>query len=439
VTSLKDEQFLGDLNEAMRDRPLDLTNPADEKLYVPLYDAVAPEQDPVRLLGNAIRRSRTTASAHLFSGYRGSGKSTELRRLQQIMEAYGYVVVLVDMDGYLDPHTAVGVGDYLLDLAGAFDDAVEHRLPEAVQRPRFWESLGDRFGRWKADEVTAEFGIDLKVAKVGLKAALKDNPEFRQRLSDHLAHRLEVVVREVHEFIRDTAAAIGADRTVLLLVDSTEKLTDTRETGDDVKGSVRTLFAQHATRLCLPGVHTVYSVPPDLPIREPRAVATAYDGAVWSLAAVTVEPPPGEDDEQHRVRADAGVNAMLSVLRRRHEGIDRLVSDDQALRELVVASGGNLRNLLYLVRQVIARSFDVPASPAAVAGAITQLASDFRFLTDEEKRWLVPVVKTGLPDLRDDRDRIRFADFLDRQVVLPHRNGSEWFSLAKPVREMLDG
>ena len=67
-----DEEFLGDLNEAMRDRPLDLTRADDRELYVPVYDQMPPEEDPVKLLANQIRRSRRSSTAHLFSGYKAA-------------------------------------------------------------------------------------------------------------------------------------------------------------------------------------------------------------------------------------------------------------------------------------------------------------------------------------------------------------------------------
>ena len=101
------------------------------------------------------------------------------------------------------------------------------------------------------------------------------------------------------------------------------------------------------------------------------------------------------------------------------------------------SSGGNLRNLLSLVRGVISRTFTVPASDRAVHGAFKQLAAELKWLTTEEKAWLAPLLASGQPRLEDDSDRVRFAEFLDRQVVLPYRNGEDWFDLAPPVRELL--
>ena len=436
-----DEDFLGDLNEAMRDRPLDLTREVDRRLYVPVYDQMPPEEDPIRLLVNQIRRSRRASTAHLFSGYRGSGKSTELRRLEIRLRDIGFDVFYLDLDGYLDPFTPVDVGDYLLDVAGAFDDALRADTSvHKVEGPTFWDRLGDWLRSWEftPEEFAAEVGVDAGLkATAGLKLSLKENPVFRRKLSEHLTHRLELVVAEIHGFVAERARAVsnkGQAAGVVLLIDSTEKLGDTDESGDRVKSSVRSLFAQHARRLRFPGVHAVYCIPPDLPIRDPQAIGTNYEGAIFSLTAITVDKR-GADGS--RARHQPGIDALAEVLRKRHAEVDRLFPDRAAFDEIVCASGGNLRNLLFLVRQVIARTFSVPARERAIAGATKQLAADLQWLTEEEKAWLGPLVASGHPKLADEADRVRFAEFLDRQVVLPYRNGDDWFDVTPPVRELL--
>lgn len=70
MPNLSDEDFLTELNEAMIERPLDLTNEDDRKRYVQIYDPSDPESDPVALLTNQIKRARSSSSAHLFSGFR---------------------------------------------------------------------------------------------------------------------------------------------------------------------------------------------------------------------------------------------------------------------------------------------------------------------------------------------------------------------------------
>lgn len=125
------------------------------------------------------------------------------------------------------------------------------------------------------------------------------------------------------------------------------------------------------------------------------------------------------------------------MLRKRHAEVGRLVERDELLTRLVTASGGNLRNLLFLVRSVIARTFALPVGDRTVDAAITAMANDFRYLTADERQWLETLAKDQWPKLDTDADRRRFSEFLERQVVLPYRNGDDWYDVTPPVRNLL--
>ena len=87
----EDNEFLKGFFNAVSDRPLE---PGDDR-YVSLYDEALTDVDPVHQLAQAIEWS--TESVRLFSGYRGAGKSTELRRLKRQLEESGHLVFLCDM------------------------------------------------------------------------------------------------------------------------------------------------------------------------------------------------------------------------------------------------------------------------------------------------------------------------------------------------------
>jgi hypothetical protein len=65
-----------------------------QELYYPIYDAPGCE-DPVRLLQDHIELVGSE-SLQMFSGFRGSGKTTELFRLQKSLQQQGYVVIYAD-------------------------------------------------------------------------------------------------------------------------------------------------------------------------------------------------------------------------------------------------------------------------------------------------------------------------------------------------------
>jgi hypothetical protein len=104
--------------------PLEPTDPR----YVRLYDL--PElrdDDPVQLLRFAID-ANAPPTAQLVSGFRGTGKSTELRRLRKELQDGGHVVLLCDIEDYLDTGQALDPVDFLYGFALAVSGAVVERF-----------------------------------------------------------------------------------------------------------------------------------------------------------------------------------------------------------------------------------------------------------------------------------------------------------------------
>src|ERR1044071_6791135 len=67
----------------------------------------------------------TGQSVQLLAGSRGSGKSTELRRLRSKLDGRGvYKVALVDIEDYLNLSQPIDVSDFLMALAGGLGDAL---------------------------------------------------------------------------------------------------------------------------------------------------------------------------------------------------------------------------------------------------------------------------------------------------------------------------
>jgi len=70
--------------------------------------------DPIDALATRITWSEA-ASINLLSGQRGSGKSTELRRLRHILQEAGCEVFLCDMRDYMNLTTPVEIKDLKLE------------------------------------------------------------------------------------------------------------------------------------------------------------------------------------------------------------------------------------------------------------------------------------------------------------------------------------
>lgn len=82
--SRSDAEFLRDFYQALEDRPLAW----DDRRRINLYEHELTDVDPAAKLERRIEFS-TMESAQLFSGFRGTGKSTELRRLAHRLRESG--------------------------------------------------------------------------------------------------------------------------------------------------------------------------------------------------------------------------------------------------------------------------------------------------------------------------------------------------------------
>lgn len=107
----------------------------DDPRYVRLEDF---ERDGVVIRGgdwtkplfDCITLARAKDTAQLFSGYIGTGKSTELRRLQKRLQDAGYVVLLADAEQYHDLAHPILIEDLVVIIAGAFGEQAAAHVGE---------------------------------------------------------------------------------------------------------------------------------------------------------------------------------------------------------------------------------------------------------------------------------------------------------------------
>src|SRR5215469_18133357 len=111
----------------------------DSPFYEPVYERLGLE-DPVQQIFTLIDFVGVE-SIRLFSGFRGSGKTTELHRLQRVLEERGYFVLYADALNYVNAAEPIEITNLLMVMAGAFSDALEDKLDKDIARETFWERI----------------------------------------------------------------------------------------------------------------------------------------------------------------------------------------------------------------------------------------------------------------------------------------------------------
>lgn len=425
-----ERQFMREFYRNLADAPLE---PDRDARYVALYQR--PDlgmDDPIELLERGVEWSGSS-SAQLLSGFRGTGKSTELRRLRDRLRGLGYVVVIADIEDYLNTTVPIDVTDFLMFLAGAFGDAL---VEEGVLSPTdldggFWERAARLARRVEAGELTLSAeaepeALGTKVGKVGaeFKLGLKEDPSFRAMLQKRLAGHLGSLVKEVHAWFAHCRARVHAARgtgaRVALLIDSIEHIRGTWVTANEVQSSVETLFVGHADKLLLPDLHVVYTVPPWLKIRA-GGIGTLYGGC-QTLPAIKVY------EKGSSAPFEPGIQTFEAVVARRGDW-QRLLGTRERLVALVTKSGGHLRDLFKLVQEVLLRTSVLPARDHAIESALSAVKRDMLPVADEHATWMAHIIRSQRASLAEAQKLPDLARFLDTHQVLGYRNGDEWFDV----------
>ena len=403
----------------------------DDPRYVHIYDdqRIA-EDDPIKLMQTTIEWT-VGSSVQLFSGFRGSGKSTELRRLRSRLRQSGYIVLLFDAEDYLNLSIPVDVPDFLLAVAGALGEAVveDKLLPDDPAKVSYWGRFQSFLKSVHLEELSVEVGVD--PIKVGLKANLRSDPEFTSRLQERMAGHLGSFVADVRAYVSDIVSQLqNAHPTtvgIVFIADSIEHIRGISANSEEVQRSVESLFAVHASKLHLPGVHMIYTIPPWLKVLYPGLSSLYEPGGVQVLPTLKVHT--------RRISEpfDPGLDILAHVVAARGDW-SLLLSRDQ-LRRICMDSGGHLRDLLRITADVLRRATVLPVADEMVERALAAARMEFLPIAEDDARWLARVASENNVVLPDVAHLSTLARFLDTHLVLCYRNGQEWYDIHPLIRE----
>jgi hypothetical protein len=440
--SQADRGFLKQVYKDLGDEPLQ----PDSPFYEPVYEALGLD-DPVQQISTLIDFGGVE-SIRLFSGFRGSGKTTELLRLKRNLEAQGYFVLYADALTYVNAAEPIEITDLLMVLAGAFSDALEQRLDANIARESYWERLWTFLNREvtvKEGTAKLEYQTPLKEVLGGLKTGLdlkfelKSATNFRQSLRPVLANKLKELKNNVDKFFEDGIKLIrssyGEETQVVFIFDQLEQLRGTLQTEQEVIRSVERIFATHVDLLKIPYIHSVFTVPPWLKFVLPNTVQTTL--------LCTVHLWNNDDTRSH---AEPAWKVFRSLVKRRlgDTGLERLFGPQpgqQALvDQLIEVCGGHFRDLLRLLRDAVVRATalrDLPVTSSLINEAINAARRDFLPIAQDDAKWLADIARvraTALPST-DAAPVNRLARFLDSHFVLYFVNGKEWYDIHPLIRD----
>ncbi len=433
-----DEQdFLRGFFRAVADRPIEFDG-SDTRRYVKLYeDPSFEEHDPVKLLMRSIEYSQGQ-SVQLLSGFRGSGKSTEMRRLRSKLDGRGiYKVALLDIEDYLSPSQPIDVSDFLIALAGGLGDALLEagHLTGDPAKESYWTRFINFLTRTNIStpEVLAGAAVG---ALAGFKTALKSDPFFRENLQKRMAGHLGALVNDVGAYVEDCVKKVkeryGQNTEVVLLVDSMEHIRGSITNATAVQDSVVNLFAKHSDKLHFTYLHVIYTVPPYLNVLQPNLGSLYEPGGIQMIPTLKVRLK--ESREPFQPALD-----LLEKLIAERGDWKRLLGADarETVDELSLLSGGHLRDFLRLFAEIIRRADQLPVPRRVVESAIQQIRSEFLPIPDEDAKWLDLIASSHDVALTSHDELHDLARYVESHLVLCYRNGQDWYDVHPLIRDVV--
>lgn len=419
-------EFLKHLYGRLHDEPLDIRKPDDQPLYEPIYKPTPDHEEPIDLLARHVFFSQLE-SVQFFSGFRGSGKTTELLRLRQKLAQADLVVLYASALDYINPAGPIDISDLLISLGGAFNDSLT--APDVLGQDHVHESYWARIDAFlRKTKLHLELGVR---AGLDVKLAMRSSPTFRQRLQTAMAERIGELKAELDEFIDTGVKSIwqyqGRVRPIVFLFDSLEQIRGAGSNERDVLSSVESLFRNHFDKLRLPGIHVIYTVPPWLKFILPGA------GRIEILPNVRLW-----HNDAARTPFPAGRESLRSLVRRRlgDDGYTRLLGTEPALLDRVIdACGGHLRDLLLLLREIMLRAQELPITADVIDRAITAVRRQYVPIAVDDAAWLARIEQSRSAELRSGDAIGRLMRFLDSHMVLYLMNGEEWYDVHPLIRE----
>lgn len=411
-----------------------------DKYYVNRFDDDA--NNVVEQMKQLIEWDDEEGACYLFTGLRGSGKTTELNHLKNQLTESAISTFYIDASRYLALNTADLKQSLLIFavLAG-LNDAVKERFGDDLLKESPWE----RFTRLLNAKVDVKTKVE-PLKGVGLEFTIHDHPSLKEQILE-FAKKPQDFHSAAQGYVNDVKELIkrktGTSQ-IVIIVDSLERLSAAQGHEGNLFNSLKEIFYDHPTRLYFRGATVIYTIPPYLHAVLPNV--DAHYSKTFSLSNFKVIQSP-KHQAQLAPNPD-GLKRIQQAVEKRFPQWEEFLSSD-VLQHFAWLSGGNVRRLYSLLRHFIMKakllnaSLPVTSKNAdAVQRAINEEVAPLRWLNKSDRKWLAYCHKhhgdlaKEIQDLEQDLPPI--IRLFNHSLILDYRNGDTWYQILPLIENHID-
>ncbi len=368
--------------------------PPPKEAYVDCEE-VRGKWNVVRELGRKITRSKQP-SCQLYSGHRGVGKSTELLRLREYLEAENFFVVYFAADEQdIEPQDAE-YADILFACTRHLveDIKLENHNPLLDWMKERWESLREL----ALTEVSFEgLSLESQISQFAkITANLKAVPDKRREMRHKINANTPSLVEALNDFIEVAKTTLPTDRNqgIVVVVDNLDRIVEVKTA--DKPSNYDEIYLNRSEMLRGLACHVIYTVPIAMVYSERATRLEDNYDKPDVLPMIMVQNPDGSVNQ-------AGLAKLRELICRRIQLVEpKLVQtlegavagvktppvfdSPETLERLCLMSGGHVRILMQLIQKAIDWTDTLPITAQAAKRAIEETRDTYR-LTIQEHQW----------------------------------------------------
>ena len=273
----------------------------------------------------------------LFTGHRGSGKSTELNILSDEVKKYNkYFVVKFSVSETLSIYDITYI-DLLLTIGSEiYKQAFKNDIKISKE---LCKDLSEWMIKRTKIEITEEnvsagleAGLNYLLGKLGTKMRVEatTREEIRKELKPRLGDLVEKINTMIYS-IEDNSKLMESDKKIIVIIDDLDKL--------DLKRAEE-LFYESSNSLTLPNCSIIYTIPLSIVHSNEYTQIKQNFTDAFILPNIRVWKSNGEKDEEER-------KTLTTILEKR---MDLKLISNEAINIAIENSGGNLYHFVYMIR-----------------------------------------------------------------------------------------
>ena len=368
-----------------------------------------------------------------FTGYTGSGKTTELKRMLKRLESQqegNLLPIYINVIDYFDINSPIDLTDILTIITyntilevGKYQGKSENEI--------FGEN--DYFGRLWHWLKTTDISFDnFNIDKGGIKltANLKETPQFRRLVKKGIhdnfsKYKKDVIVEldrlneEIKKYTKDENQKDG----IVVVLDQLEKNRGTSANVDDVKEAIEKVFANR-DNLALP-IDVIYTLPPYLSVKK----------SIGDISFLPVVKVINRDDTPNQ----DGIEVMKAFIYKRipPEDLKEIFGDNyiHKIEHIIKSTGGYPRDLLKIIQSVIT-SPSYPLSIDDIDRLLKDIDNDFQEFLIGDGEYKDELIKINeKKELISNKDIV--DDLFNAHAILRYKNGELWYNLHPSIKRLL--